>query len=63
MTDEPEAEGVNLPSRPLAPEVTLRIRQRVREEARRVRVSLAEAALHTGFAVGAVVWAMAAAVS
>ena len=52
---------MELASRPMSPESTLRIRQRVRNEARRLRVSLAEAALHGGFAVGAVVWAVAAA--
>lgn len=45
---------------PLPPEARVRLRARVREEARRVRVGLAEASLHAGFALGAVVWAVAA---
>lgn len=61
MTEEPEEPALALPARPMSPSTTLRIRQRVRDEARRMRVSLAEAALHGGFALGAVVWAVAAA--
>lgn len=49
-----------LPALPLSAAATLRLRQRVRQEARRVRVSLTEAALHGGFALGAVAWALAA---
>jgi hypothetical protein len=45
---------------PLRPEAERRIRAAVRAEARRVRVSLAEAALHGGFAIGAVAWALSA---
>jgi hypothetical protein len=45
---------------PLRPEAERRIRGVVRAEARRARVALAEAALHGGFAVGAVIWALAA---
>lgn len=62
MTDEPVDPALELPPRPLSPQSTFRIRQRVRDEARRLRVSIAEAALHGGFALGAVVWAVAAAV-
>jgi hypothetical protein len=45
---------------PLSPEAERRIRAVVRAEARRVRVTVAEAALHGGFALGAVIWALAA---
>ncbi len=45
---------------PLAPDAERRIRAVVRNEARLARVALAEAALHGGFALGAVVWALAA---
>lgn len=45
---------------PLRPEAERRIRGVVRAEARRARLALAEAALHGTFAVGAVVWALAA---
>jgi len=46
---------------PLPTETRARLRAVVREEARRVRVGLAEASLHAGFAVGALVWAAVAA--
>lgn len=49
-----------LPPLPLRPEAEPRIRAVVRAEARRARVALAEAALHGGFALGAVIWALAA---
>ena len=45
---------------PLAPAVDRRIRSVVRHEARRARLALAEAAVHGGFAIGAVVWAVVA---
>ncbi len=45
---------------PLAPEAERRIRTAIRHEARRARLALAEAALHGTFALGAVVWALAA---
>lgn len=43
---------------PLAPDAERRIRAVVRHEARRVRLALAEAALHGTFALAAVVWAI-----
>lgn len=46
---------------PLRVEARARIREVVRDEARRARVRLAEGALHAGFAVGALAWAAAAA--
>lgn len=45
---------------PLSPEADRRIRAVVRNEARRARLALAEAALHGGFAFAAVVWALSA---
>lgn len=45
---------------PLSPDAERRIRAVVRAEARRARLLLAEAALHGGFALGAVVWALGA---
>lgn len=45
---------------PLRPAAEQRIRAVVRHEARRARLALAEAALHGGFALGAVVWALSA---
>lgn len=45
---------------PLRPDADRRIRAAVRAEARRARVALAEAALHGGFALGAVLWALSA---
>ena len=45
---------------PLSPDADRRIRAAVRTEARRVRLALAEAALHGTFALGAVIWALAA---
>lgn len=45
---------------PLPPAAERRIRAVVRAEARRTRRLAAEAALHGGFALGAVVWALAA---
>ncbi|MFZ5482365.1 MAG: hypothetical protein ACOZNI_36725 [Myxococcota bacterium] len=45
---------------PLRPDAERRVREVVRHEARLARLPLAEAALHGGFALGAVVWALAA---
>lgn len=45
---------------PLRAAAEVRIRAVVRQEARRTRLALAEAALHGGFALGAIVWALAA---
>ena len=47
---------------PLAPDAERRIRAVVRHEARRARLAMAEAALHGAFALGAVLWALAAVV-
>jgi hypothetical protein len=58
--DDIEAAAALREAWPLSPEARVRLRARVREEARRVRVGLAEASLHAGFALGAVVWAVAA---
>ena len=55
----PEVPEGTLPPQPLSPQATQRIRDRVRAEARRMRVSLAESAVHVGFAVGALAWAAA----
>lgn len=43
---------------PLPPEAERRIRAVLRAEARRVRLAGAEAAVHGGFALGAVLWAL-----
>lgn len=45
---------------PLSPTSEARIRAVVRQEARRVRLAMAEAALHGTFALAAVVWAIGA---
>lgn len=47
----------SLPPVPLSDDALQRIRARTRQEARRIRVAAAEAALHGGFALGALVWA------
>ncbi len=47
---------------PLAPDAERRIRGVIRHEARRARLAMAEAALHGTFALGAVLWALAAVV-
>ena len=58
--DESAATAALREAVPLAPEARVRLRARVREEARRMRVGLAEVGLHAGFALGAMVWAVAA---
>lgn len=47
---------------PLSAEAERRIRAVVRAEARRVRLATAEAVVHGGFALGAVLWALFATV-
>lgn len=44
---------------PLSPAAERRIRSVVRHEARRARLAAAEAVVHGGFALGAVLWALA----
>ncbi|MDP2309890.1 MAG: hypothetical protein Q8P18_27980 [Pseudomonadota bacterium] len=60
MSDQPIPPHLRLDPVPLAPEAERRIRSVIRHEARSARLALAEAALHGGFALAAVVWAVAA---
>ncbi len=53
----------SLPPLPLEPAALARIRTAVRAAARRGRARLAEGAIHAGFALGAVGWALAAVLS
>jgi hypothetical protein len=45
-----------MPPIPLRPDAERRIRAVVRHEARLARLALAEAALHGGFSIAAIVW-------
>lgn len=51
---------MNLEPIPIASTADRRIRAVLHAEARRMRIAMAEAAVHTTFALGAVVWALAA---
>ncbi len=60
MSDQSLPPHLRLGPIPLAPDAERRIRAVVRHEARVARLALAEAALHGGFALATVVWAVSA---